>query len=249
MSSFRNALAVYLLWVAATWLLEGLPRTLLRPEATGLRLAYASIANFGIGLLLSFWLIRRHLRAGWGTPGDYGLSPPRRWTGLAAGALIGYGLFHLGHPQPVAPIVLLNAFAQVWVVTAAEIVVCWALVGGTLRLSLKGRNAIFASGAAASVLFGLYHFAHSPPFNEVRMVAFLGAIGLATSAFWLVSRDLLGTAVFHNFLGVTGVLGALEAQGKAAPSAPDISLIMAAAVVTLALLWPVFRWRKEEKHA
>ncbi len=78
MSSFRNALAVYLLWVAATWLLEGLPRTLLRPEAPGLRLAYALIANLGIGMLLSFWLIRRHLRAGWGTRRDYGFDPPRR---------------------------------------------------------------------------------------------------------------------------------------------------------------------------
>jgi len=241
--------AVYLLWVAATWLLEGLPRTLLRPEATGLRLAYASIANLGIGVLLSFWLIRRHLRAGWGTPRDYGFDPPHRWTSIAAGALIGYGLLRSGHPQPVEPIVLLNAFAQVWVVTAAEIVVCWALVGGTLRLTLKGKSAIFASAAAASVLFGLYHFAHSPPFNEVRMVAFLGAIGLATSAFWLVSRDLLGTAVFHNFLGVTGVLAALETGGKAPPAAPAISLIVAAAVVTLVMVWPAVRWRKEVKHA
>lgn len=232
MSSFRNALAVYLLWVAATWLLEGLPRTLLRPEAAGLRLAYALIANLGIGMLLSFWLIRRQLRAGWGARRDYGLDPLRRWTSIAGGALVGYGLFRLSHPQPVEPLVMLNAFAQVWVVTAAEITVCWALAGGTLRVALEGRRALVASAAAASGLFALYHFAHSPPFNEVRMVAFLAAIGLATSLFWLVSRDIFGTAVFHNFFGVTGVLGA---AGDKLAEAPDAALIATALVAAAAL--------------
>lgn len=243
MSSFRNALAVYLLWVVATWMLEGLPRTLLRPEATGLRLAYASIANLGIGVLLSLWLIRRHLRAGWGTPRDYGFSPPRRWTSIAAGAAIGYGLFRLSHPQPIQPVVLLNAFAQVWVVTAAEVTVCWALAGATLRLVFSERAGFFASAGVASLLFGLYHFAHSPPFNEIRMIAFLTAVGLATSLFWLVSRDILGTAVFHNFFGVTGVLAALEAGGRAPPAEPALSLIITALLAAAALAWVAFRWR------
>jgi len=50
-------------------------------------------------------------------------------------------------------------------------------------------------------------------------------------------------AVYFFWVAATWLLG------KAAPSAPDISLIMAAAVVTLGLLWPAFRWRKGEKHA
>lgn len=231
MSSFRNALAVYLLWVLATWLLEGLPRTLLRPEAAGLRLGYALVANLGLGILLPLWLIRRHLRAGWGTPADYGFGgAARRWSGIAAGAAIGYGVFRASHPQPLDPIVLLNAFAQVWVVTAAEITVCWALAGATLRRALPAWSGMLGGAGIASLLFGVYHFAHSPPFNEPRMVAFLTLVGLATSLFWLVSRDLLGTAVFHNFFGVTGVLAALEAGGKlpalAEPAAGPIALAL-----------------------
>jgi hypothetical protein len=62
------------------------------------------------------------------------------------------------------------------------------------------------------------------------MVAFLTLVGLATSLFWLVSRDILGTAVFHNFFGVTGVLAALEAGGRlpalAEPAAGPIAMAL-----------------------
>ena len=62
-----------------------------------------------------------------------------------------------------------------------------------------------AAAVAASLLFGVYHFAQSAPFNDAGMVAFLTGIGLATSAWWFLSRDAYGTAVFHNFFGVTAV--------------------------------------------
>jgi hypothetical protein len=240
LSSFRNALAVYVLWVAATYFLEGLPSTLLRPEATGLRLAYALIANLSIGILLTSWLIRRHLRAGWGKPADYGFgSSRRRWVSIAVAAAVGYGLFRLGRPQPVDEIVLLNAFAQVFVVSAAEVAVCWSLVGATLTIALtswKRGAVLLAAGTVASLFFGLYHFAHSPPFNELRMAAFLTGIGMVTSVFWIVSRDLVGTAVFHSFLGVTGVLAALEAGGELTEWAqPDLALLIMALIVAAAL--------------
>lgn len=245
MSSFRNALALYLLWVAATYLLEGLPRTLHRPEATGLRLAYALLANLGIGMALALWLIRRHLRAGWGSATDFGFSAPaRRWASIAGAALLGYGLFRLSRPQPVDAEVFLRLFAQVWVVSAAEVVVCWSLVGTALRHALGPRRratAVLAAAAASSLLFGAYHFAHSPPFDELRMVAFLTMIGLATSAWWLLSRELLGTVVFHNFFAVTGVLAAL--QGKA-PAGPAILPLATALLAAGVLAWPAFRWGK-----
>lgn len=56
LSGFGNALAVYALRVAATYLLEGSPRTLLRPEAAGLRLAYALLAVlFGVYHFVLAW--------------------------------------------------------------------------------------------------------------------------------------------------------------------------------------------------
>ncbi|HVL57905.1 MAG TPA: hypothetical protein VM491_15530 [Burkholderiaceae bacterium] len=74
------------------------------------------------------------------------------------------------------PVVIINAFSQVFVVSAAEVVVCWAVVGVATEASLSSRSRTFALvGAAivASVLFGLYHYAHSAPFNTFPMVALL----------------------------------------------------------------------------
>lgn len=95
----------------------------------------------------------------------------------------------------------------------------------------------------ASVLFGVYHFAHSAPFNEPGMVLFLTGIGCVTSLWWFASRDVYGTAIFHNFFGVTGVLAALTAGGLV-PDDPTLAvpLLATAAVVTLALAVPGWAW-------
>ena len=74
---------------------------------------------------------------------------------------------------------------------------------------------------------------------------YLAGVGLATSAGWLASRDILGTAVFHNFFAVTGVLGALEG-GALAPAAPVIVTALAAAAL---LAWPAIRWSRGAGHA
>lgn len=251
-AALRNALAVYLLWVAATYVLEGLPGTLVRPEAVGLRLAYALVANLGIGILLPLWALRQALGRGLGRAEDYGFSGAgRALAGLVLGAAAGYAIFSASPTAPAHPLAVLNAFAQVWVVSVAEIVVCWALVGATVRLALRPwhpRGAIVAAAAAASVLFGLYHFAHSAPFNEPMMVAFLTGIGFATSLWWFASRDVYGTAVFHNFFGVTGVLAALQAGGHV-PERPELAapLLATALVATLALAVPGYVWIRRRR--
>ena len=253
-TALRNALALYALWVIATYLLEGLPGTLIRPEAVGLRLVYALIANLAIGILLPLWVIRRALRSGLGSPEDYGFSGARRTLlSVVAGGLAGYALFHLAQAEPAHPLVVLNSFAQVWVVSVAEIVVCWALVGATLHIALRPWNragAVVVAAAVASVLFGVYHYAHSAPFNEFGMVAFLTAIGFVTSLWWFVSRDVYGTSVFHNFFGVTGVLAALKTGGLV-PERPELAvpLVITALVVTAALVWPGLAWIRRRQAA
>lgn len=246
-NALRNALALYVAWVAATYLLEGMQGTLVRPEAVGLRLAYALVANLAIGILLALWLIRHALRTGVGTAEDYGFSSTGRvLISVAAGAIAGYALFAMSLAEPAHPLVVVNSFAQVWVVSVAEIVVCWALVGGTLHAALRSWSrlgALLVAALVASVLFGVYHYAHSAPFNEFKMVAFLTAIGFVTSLWWFVSRDVYGTSVFHNFFGVTGVLAALKAGGLV-PKEPVLAmpLVITALVVTVALAWPGVAW-------
>src|SRR5215208_4521981 len=58
------AIGLYLVWVLATYLLEGRIHTLLRPEAMGARLSYALVANVLIGIGGSALVIRFVSRAG-----------------------------------------------------------------------------------------------------------------------------------------------------------------------------------------
>lgn len=221
--------------------------TLVRPEAVGLRLAYALVANLLIGILLALWVIRNLVRRGWAAAPDFGFSSGARvMVSVVAGATIGYALFALSQPERTHPVVVLNAFPQVWVVSIAEVIVCWGLVGTTLYVALRERSrwvAYLVASAVASVLFGVYHFAHSAPFNEIRMVLFLTGIGFVTSLWWFASRDVYGTAIFHNFFGVTGVLAALQAGGLVPEHpAPAIPLLVTAAVAALAVVLPGLLW-------
>jgi hypothetical protein len=81
------------------------------------------------------------------------------------------------------PIILINAYAQVFVVSVAEVVVCWALIGSTFEASLmRFGRVVSIPGAAliASMAFGIYHYAHSAPFNTHGMVLLWIGVGLIT---------------------------------------------------------------------
>jgi hypothetical protein len=233
------SVGLWLLWTLTTWWFEGRIGTFRRPDAVVDRLIYTAIANILIGVVGAALLLRYLLGDDAARLGHVGFGPLRRtaiWipVGLALGLALYFGQ---GAPS-TEPVVLLNAFAQVFVVSMAEVVICWALVGGMVALGIGGPRwvSITAAIVVASLLFGVYHFAHSAPFNTVRMVAFLSVIGLVTSAFFFVSRDVYATILFHNFLGVFGVVQALAAgQNIAAFQTPQVPLI-ATALVALAVL-------------
>lgn len=214
-----GALGFYAVWTLATWVFEGRIETLLRPEAVGDRIVYAFAVNLllGIGggsILMRFWRQHEWLEA---AASGFG-SPRRALAGVAAGLVLGLGAYFLQGAPSTDPAVIINAFSQVFVVSAAEVVVCWSLVGAATKATLNGKGlSTLLAAAVASLLFGVYHFAHSAPFNSLQMVALLSLIGLATSAFFFISRDVAGTVVFHNFLGTFGVVQALSAADALAP--------------------------------
>ena len=100
----------------------------------------------------------------------------------------------------------------------AEVMVCWGVVAGSVRRSVENRAwlAVPAAAIIASALFGVYHFAHSAPFNTPSMVAFLSVVGLVTSAVFFLTEDLYATIAFHNALGTLGVVRALDSAGSLA---------------------------------
>lgn len=233
------ALALFLLWTASTWFLEGRLRTLLRPEAVADRIVYAVVANLLIGTLGSAIVLALAIRSGAINRADAGFgvrSPSIMW--LALGAVVGLAAYVVQGAPIRDPVVIVNVFAQVFVVSAAEVLVCWAVLGSILESVLGAPRwlASLIAAVVASGFFGLYHFGHSPPFDTLGMVVFLAAIGLVTSAFFLVSRDIYATIVFHNFLGVIGVIQSLAAAGRLGGLATPQVPLLAMAVVTLLLL-------------
>lgn len=237
------AAALYLGWVAATYLLEGLPRTLLRPEATALRAVYALVTNITVGLggsaAVLVWLARRHPASA--AAAGFGYAR-RAVVGVLVGATLGAVAYWAQAPPPRPPAVLINAFAQVITVSAAEVVVCWsvtaAVIAGAHPSATARRARLLALGPGA-VLFGLYHVAHSPPFNSAAMIGLLTGVGIVTGVFYVVTGDVHSTVVFHNFLALFGVLDAIERAGRPEHftqlQAPLVVMALATLVAMLAL--------------
>jgi hypothetical protein len=235
------ALALYLLWVFVTYILEGRVLTFQRPEDIGARLIYALVANVLIGIWGAALAIRFLSNSGEILTRQAGF----RGIGHAVvaaviGGALGFVLYVLQGAPTFNPMVIINAYAQVLVVSVAEVLVCWAVVGSVAESLLRdGRGrwvSVILAAFVASVLFGVYHFAHSPPFNTVGTVVFLSVIGLMTSAFFFVSRDVYGTIAFHNFLGIFGVINALDASGNLASFDRPVVLLLVMAVVAIAAL-------------
>jgi len=246
------ALAMYALWTAGTWFFEGRIETLLRPDATADRLIYALAVNLLLGIvgsvLLLGWLGRRPDAPG---PERSGFGS---WTRTVMCTTIGFALglaTYVGQgASSLDPVVVTNAFAQVFVVSVAEVIVCWALVGAAVEAALAprfGRASTVCAALMSAVLFGAYHFAHSTPFNTWSMVALLSVVGLVTGAFFFLSRDVLGTAVFHNFLGTFGVTQALAATGGLATLEAIQVPLVGTALTTTAVLIAGYWWVRRRR--
>jgi len=233
------AAGLFVVWMLATYLLEGRIRTLLRPDDTAARLLYALVANLAIGIGGAALLMRAAVRRSMRTAADAGLRGDRRTAvSLALGFALGGTLFVVQRPVTLAPAVLLNAFAQVWVVSVAEVLVCWVALGGAIgRLGGGSIGWRLMAWIAAAAAFAVYHFAHSPPFNTPEMVGLLAIVGLGTGGFYFTLREVYGTIVFHNFLALQGVTRALAESGRLeAAASPEVPLLVTALAVTTILI-------------
>ncbi|KAB1193078.1 CPBP family intramembrane metalloprotease [Haloferax sp. MBLA0076] len=236
------AVGVYALWVIATFVFEGRIQTLLRPDATFDRLVYAVVANLLVGTVLAMWVVRRivaadvveQVRAGF-------QSALRTVGGVVVAAAVGLTLYVVQNPPSTDPMVVGNVFAQVLPTSIAEVVVCWVLVGATVEAVLRGRgsNRYLAIGVAivtASVLFGVYHVAHSPPFNTLSQVVLLTVVGVVTSLVFFLTRDVYATVVFHTMLALTGVTQSLADAGRLGTFTDPVVPLFVVALVAVAVL-------------
>lgn len=190
--------AIWVLWVAATWALEKRVGLFMRYDPAG-RTLYALVANVAIGTLLAGFAARRWAPTPWRT----------RPFVLALTAVLG-GLVVAKAAPPAARevVVLVNAFAQILPTSIAEVVTCWLLVGGAVHHGAKRLGAVPAKVLAivvADVVFAVYHVAHSAPFDRPEMIAFLALPGLVTGVIVFVARDPVAAILAQNFLAMIGI--------------------------------------------
>jgi hypothetical protein len=174
------SIGLWILWTVSAWWFEGRIETLRRPDAVADRLIYTVVVNILIGVVVVAFVLRRLLAGDTLSTARIGFGPRRRTAiCIAVGITLGLALFFGQGAPSTDPVVVLNAYAQVFVVSMAEVKVCWALVGGTVALGIEGPSwaAIPVAIVVASLLFGVYHFAYSAPFNTLGMVIFLSGGG------------------------------------------------------------------------
>lgn len=236
------AVGTYAAWTALTWVLEGRIRTLLRPDATIDRLVYTGLANVVVGTVLALWVARAFVASGFTSRAELGFRlSPHSLAAVFLAAALGVAQYVAQQPASTDPVVALNVFAQVLPVSIAELVVCWVLVGGSVAALLRrrGRDGRVSDGVAllvASAFFGVYHFAHSPPFNSPEMVGLLTVVSVGTGLFYFVGRSAYGALVFHNFLALVGVVASLADAGRLGAYQEPLAPLLATALVALAAL-------------
>ena len=235
------ALSVYIIWVAATYLLEGRIHLFQKVDPIG-RMTYVVIANIAIGTVLSAIAIRYLLKAQLVKPEQLGLNKSRIRTAavIASAAAGGLALFMLQNPRTVEPIVVFNVFMQALPVSIAEVMVCWALIGSSFESIAKNNNkrkimSVIVGAIAASVLFGVYHYAHSPPFNETSIVLFLMLPSIATAVTYFLGRDIYAAVIVQNFMGIFGVIANLPALEPFRQPMVPIYVLSAVSVAVLVI--------------
>jgi hypothetical protein len=232
-------IVIYLIWVLATYLLEGRINLLQRPDPLG-RLTYAVVANIAIGTVIAIWLLKPSISSGFLTIGQLGFQSIKRiLIVVIIAGIIGFVLFVVQHPVTLDPVVALNIFAQTLPASIAEVVVCWSAIGTTFESVArnKGRIVSIIFGAAiATILFGIYHFAHSPPFNEPGTVLFLMYPRILTSLVYFIGRDIYATIIFHNFQALFGVMMSINVVSFTRPIYP-ILILAAVSMLVLVMLY------------
>jgi CAAX prenyl protease-like protein len=138
-------------------------------------------------------------------------------------------------PVSLNSIVILNVFSQTLPTSIAEIVICWVVVGTVLESTFRCKSnkiSIILAGLASTILFGIYHFAHSPPFNQPYMILFLMLPGTLTSIVYFVGRDIYAAVVFHNFQALFGVINNMNIEQLFRPMYPAIIM----AIISISIL-------------
>jgi membrane protease YdiL (CAAX protease family) len=233
------AILIYLAWISTTYLLEGRVNLLQKNDPLG-RLEYIVIANIAIGIIIPLIVLRFAIMAGMLSAKQIGFRSMINTVILTAiAAIAGLILFFVQGPASLNPIAIINVFLQTLPTSIAEVIVCWVFVGTSIELLANdrlGKKIALMLGLAVSViLFGLYHFAHSEPFNQPQIVVFLMLPGVLTGIVYFFGRNLYAAMVFHNFQALFGVLAAAPLS-QMLQIQPPVILLASVSILSLIIM-------------
>ena len=105
------------------WLLEEQIQTLFHPNATADRVVYTIGENALVGTLLALWLIREFVASEFVTRHGLGFQSLSQTIGtVVVAGILGLGTYLVQRPPSTDSVVVVNAFAQVLLVSIAEVV-------------------------------------------------------------------------------------------------------------------------------
>ena len=257
------SLYVYVVWSIVTYLLEGRIHLLQRVDVIG-RIEYVVIANMAIGTVLAIWLLRYyHISSGFISTKQLGFQSVNRrfWAVVGIASVIGFVLFVIQGPVSLNLVVISNVFAQTLPTSIAEVVVCWVLVGASFESLVlvkskhefkngkmtKNITAAIIGAVVATILFGVYHFAHSPPFNQLNTVLFIMIPGALTSIVFFVGRNIYAAIIFQNLQALFGVMRSIDITSFTHPIYP--LLIMGLVSILILIASDVFLVRRKIRRS
>ena len=126
-----TGIGLYLVWVFATYILEGRIELLHHNDPFG-RVMYTVITNMVIGTVIAFVTIKSAISftKEFVTLKQLGFRSIKYTVALIAIAgSIGFALFLIQHPASLNPIIIINVFSQTLPGSIAEVMVCWTVVG------------------------------------------------------------------------------------------------------------------------
>ena len=201
-------LAMYTVWVLATFLLEGTVSLFQHPDSLGICL-YTIMACILSGMVIPIIWIRGSFMSGAVNMFQIGFRAVRRTVmACALTTLAGYMSVVLFSPFGTDRIAFAEMFLILLPTAIASVMVCWVLVGTHVQAFVRSGGtliSIIAGSLVTAGLFCLTSLAHSPAVRVQPAIAGFLVLGLSAAVFFFAVRDVYAGSIF-TAVGLTFVI-------------------------------------------